>query len=32
MMPFQKLIKLAIQDGAERTIRNIKRLIEFDSK
>jgi hypothetical protein len=32
MMPFQKLIKLAIQDGAERTIRNIKRLVEFESK
>ena len=32
MMPFQKLIQLAIQDGAERTIRNIKRLIEFESK
>lgn len=30
MMPFQKLIRLAIQDGADRTIRNIKRLIESE--
>lgn len=32
MMPFQKLIQLAIQDGADRTMRNIKRLIEFECK
>ena len=28
MRPFEKLIRLAIQDGAERTVRNIKGLIE----
>lgn len=31
MRPFEKLIRVAIQDGAERTIRNIKRLIEAES-
>lgn len=31
MMPFQKLIRMAIQDGADRTIRNIKRLIESEA-
>ena len=31
MMPFQKLIRIAIQDGADRTIRNIKRLIESEN-
>lgn len=30
MMPFQKLIRIAIQDGADRTIRNIKRIIELE--
>ncbi|SFI84586.1 SRPBCC family protein [Nitrosomonas sp. Nm34] len=30
MRPFEKLIRIAIQDGAERTVRNIKRLIEAD--
>lgn len=31
MMPFQKLIRITIQDGADRTIRNIKRLIESEN-
>jgi hypothetical protein len=31
MMPFQKLIRIAIQDGSDRTIRNIKRLIESEN-
>ncbi|SDY60434.1 SRPBCC family protein [Nitrosomonas sp. Nm33] len=31
MRPFEKLIHIAIQDGAERTVRNIKHLIEVDS-
>ena len=30
MMPFQKLIRIAIQDGADKTVRNIKRLIESE--
>ena len=28
MRPFEKLIRLVVQDGAERTARNVKRLIE----
>lgn len=28
MRPFEKLIRIAIQDGAERTVRNIRRLVE----
>ncbi|MDX1608843.1 MAG: SRPBCC family protein [Halofilum sp. (in: g-proteobacteria)] len=28
MRPFEKLIRLAIKDGAERTVRNIKGLVE----
>lgn len=28
MRPFEKLIRIAVQDGAERTVRNIKGLIE----
>ena len=28
MRPFEKLIRLAIQDGTERTVRNIKGLVE----
>ena len=28
MRPFEKLIRLAIQDGADRTVRNIKHLVE----
>jgi len=31
MRPFEKLIRIAIQDGAERTVRNIKRLIEEEA-
>lgn len=31
MRPFEKLIRIAIQDGAERTVRNIKRLVESES-
>jgi hypothetical protein len=31
MRPFEKLIRIAIQDGAERTVRNIKRLIEAEA-
>lgn len=31
MRPFEKLIRIAIQDGAERTVFNIKRLMEADS-
>lgn len=30
MMPFQKLICMAIQDGTDRTLRNIKRLVEAE--
>lgn len=28
MRPFEKLIRLAVQDGTERTVRNIRRLVE----
>ena len=28
MRPFEKLIRVAVQDGAERTVRNLKGLIE----
>jgi hypothetical protein len=28
MRPFEKLIRVVVQDGAERTVRNLKRLIE----
>ncbi|MGR8941821.1 MAG: SRPBCC family protein [Gammaproteobacteria bacterium] len=28
MLPFEKLIRIAVQDGAKRTVRNLKRLIE----
>lgn len=31
MRPFEKLIRIAIQDGAERTVRNIKHLIETEA-
>ncbi|MCW5599470.1 MAG: SRPBCC family protein [Nitrosomonas sp.] len=31
MRPFEKLIRIAVQDGAERTVRNIKRLIDAES-
>jgi hypothetical protein len=30
MRPFEKLIRVAIQDGAQRTVRNLKRLIEAE--
>jgi hypothetical protein len=30
MRPFEKLIRMAIQDGAHRTVRNLKRLVELD--
>jgi carbon monoxide dehydrogenase subunit G len=30
MRPFEKLIRMAVQDGAERTVRNLKRLIETE--
>lgn len=28
MKPFEKLVRLAVQDGTERTVRNIKQLVE----
>ena len=28
MRPFEKLIRLAVQDGTEKTVRNIKKLVE----
>ena len=28
MKPFEKLIRVVVQDGAVRTVRNIKRLVE----
>ncbi|HWP00375.1 MAG TPA: hypothetical protein VNL74_07095 [Methylococcus sp.] len=31
MRPFEKLIRVVIQDGAERTVRNLKRLIEIEA-
>lgn len=31
MMPFQKLIRMAINDGTDKTLRNIKRLIESET-
>lgn len=31
MRPFEKLIRMAIQDGSERTVRNIKLLAERDA-
>lgn len=30
MLPFQKLIRMAIQDGTDKTLRNIKHLIETE--
>nr|WP_242476695.1 SRPBCC family protein [Halochromatium glycolicum] len=32
MRPFEKLIRHAIQDGARRTVHNLKRLIEADEE
>jgi hypothetical protein len=31
MRPFEKLIRVAVQDGAERTVKNLKGLIEGQS-
>jgi hypothetical protein len=31
MRPFEKLIRVAIQEGADRTVRNIKALVETDA-
>ncbi len=31
MRPFEKLIRIAVQDGAERTVKNLKGLIEGKS-
>ncbi|MDE0798734.1 MAG: SRPBCC family protein [Nitrosomonadaceae bacterium] len=28
MRPFEKLIRMAVQDGTEKTVRNIKKLVE----
>lgn len=28
--PFEKLVRIAVQDGAERTVKNIKKIIEED--
>ena len=28
MLPFEKLISIAVQEGAKRTVRNLKNLIE----
>ncbi len=30
MRPFEKLIRIAVQDGTERTVKNIKQLLEVD--
>jgi hypothetical protein len=30
LRPFEKLIRVAVQDGAERTVRSLKRLIEAE--
>jgi hypothetical protein len=32
MRPFEKLIRVVVQEGAERTVRNLKRLTEADKK
>jgi len=32
MKPFEKLIQVAVQDGAQRTVRNLKQLIESEHK
>ena len=31
MKPFEKLVRLAVQDGTDRTVRNIKQLIENET-
>ncbi len=28
--PFEKLVRFAVQDGTERTVRNIKKLVEVE--
>ncbi|MEK6596226.1 MAG: polyketide cyclase, partial [Pseudomonadota bacterium] len=28
--PFEKLVRIAVQDGTERTVKNIKKLIEAE--
>ncbi|MBA3756299.1 MAG: polyketide cyclase, partial [Nitrosomonas sp.] len=30
MRPFEGLVRVAIKDGAERTVQNIKRLVETE--
>lgn len=32
MRPFEKLIRRVVQDGASRTTRNLKRLIEYQAR
>ena len=32
MRPFEKLIRVVVQEGAERTVRNLKQLTESDKK
>ncbi|SET60369.1 hypothetical protein SAMN05216326_14217 [Nitrosomonas marina] len=32
MKPFEKLIRIAVQDGTERTVHNIKKIIEAESE
>lgn len=31
MKPFEKLIRIAVQDGTERTVQNIKKIIEIEN-
>jgi hypothetical protein len=31
MRPFEKLIRFAVQDGTERTVRNIRKLVEAET-
>ncbi len=31
MKPFEKLVRIAVQDGTERTVHNIKKIIETES-
>jgi hypothetical protein len=32
MRPFEKLIRVAVQEGSERVVRNIKGLVERESQ
>jgi hypothetical protein len=32
MRPFEKLIRRAVQEGARRTVRNLKQLIESEAE